>query len=745
MTPRSRLSRAVVGVTIAGFALSLLPGGTAAMADEDRTPLPLTITLRAADTDALDDASGATLDDADRLQALDAAQPTGTSHDRAVAWLRSRGFTVTASDEWTVKAVAPTSTATAAFGVSVERTDDGVRPLGAVRVPAELASSVLAVTGFDTVTQVQPMAHIDRSNFLDGGDFRSAYKAPSSGTGAGTTVATLQFSGWKRHDLCLFVNDAEAPAINKTWRKPRFTDHLTQCHPNATGPLVEERRVGTANPRTNAEMALEVSLDQQALLSVAPLADQRIYFANRDYTGAVDGWNAIAADVEAELAAGTRTVTAVSVSWGNCETTMDIGVRGSIAQAIDRIVAAGVPVFAASGDGGTFNCPSTAGSTLMFPASYPKVVAVGGTNLTEKGYNTDVWVEKAWGPALFTRDRNVVAGGGGVSRVYSRPAFQTAIGVTDARRVVPDIASSADWTRGFLIYATQWCGSAWGSCKGRWMSAGGTSAGAPTQAGLFAAALSTYTPAYRPTVGSLHDILYGAYGTGFRDIAEGTNGLYLSTRGFDKATGLGAPQWDKLVLALNKPALVAPTSVRGLTVPIRVVDNRAGTVTNYLVQENLTSCPALATARSRKGFAASTAPTSVTLAETGVADRVATVGACIYLDGAPTLVTKKVRVDRTKPWIKNATLPRIDTPSAGVGIVRYAAVDGPEGSGVRHYKVRVIRDDGVVVFNMLRELPNVTLNLMPGRRYKVVANAVDLAGNVGPQKTSPTVALIKRR
>jgi hypothetical protein len=159
--------------------------------------------------------------------------------------------------------------------------------------------------------------------------------------------------------------------------------------------------------------------------------------------------------------------------------------------------------------------------------------------------------ETAWGPIASSPGTSYAGngGGGGASAAYARPAWQGGLAQPGSTRLLPDVSSVADPSTGLGMVN-----------GGSWWLGGGTSLGAPSWAGLTAAALSG---AGRTTgLGDIHPTLY-AHPEAFRDVSAGSNG-YAAGEGFDLATGLGVPDWSVLgPLLTGLPAPVdgvAPTS-----------------------------------------------------------------------------------------------------------------------------------------------------------------------------------------
>jgi subtilase family serine protease len=213
----------------------------------------------------------------------------------------------------------------------------------------------------------------------------------------------------------------------------------------------------------------------------------------------------------------------------------------------------GITFVASSGDGGATDYANAADAragrlanvpTTGFPADSPWVLAIGGTRLTLQGSSVP---EVAWSGS-----------GGGFSRFNAEPSYQQllpASGQTELnnRRGVPDVAASADPSRGLITYE---------SGQG-WQVIGGTSASAPLWAGI----LAVGEQVAGHSLGFVNPAVY-KIGTSdkaaqdFRDITSGNNSQpragvqgYNAVAGWDPVTGFGAPVADKLL-----PDLIAALS-----------------------------------------------------------------------------------------------------------------------------------------------------------------------------------------
>ena len=301
----------------------------------------------------------------------------------------------------------------------------------------------------------------------------------------------------------------------------------------------------------------EAALDIETLAVLAPRATVDVYQAPKTdvgFYGIFKKW--VTADTDKIL----------SVSWGGCEAQTSTANEKAREALFEQANAQGQTVFAAAGDNGSTSCSTDATPdarlSVLTPASEPYVIGVGGTSfdLTSSNDLLEVTWNDSGGPGTG-------AGGGGVSSLWCMPAYQhnTAIpgvingdSVKDAKscasgyyREVPDISALADPFYGYAVYA-----------GGQWIQVGGTSAAAPVWASIAALTdASGFCSAYRSKGAFLPQTLYAVAGKyrsyiyksspqGLNDISSGDNdytpsgyagGLYPATRGYDMATGLGAP------------------------------------------------------------------------------------------------------------------------------------------------------------------------------------------------------------
>ena len=261
---------------------------------------------------------------------------------------------------------------------------------------------------------------------------------------------------------------------------------------------------------TDGGWALETALDVEWAHAIAPSATILLVVAKDDSLGSL--LNA----VDYAVQQGAKQI---SMSWGADE-------FSSQAQYDSHFNKSGITFTASSGD---------SGAGVSWPAVSPYVVAVGGTTLTLDS-SGKIRSETAWSGS-----------GGGTSAYTSRPSYQTGFQYS-RKRMVPDVSYHANPSKGFCIYT----GTPYEGQSG-WFSVGGTSAGAPQWAALFALTNSSRSS----SLTGADTLLYSLGGTRlswiyYRDIVSGNNGGYRATSGYDEVTGLGSPVSNQIVSSLAR-------------------------------------------------------------------------------------------------------------------------------------------------------------------------------------------------
>lgn len=243
----------------------------------------------------------------------------------------------------------------------------------------------------------------------------------------------------------------------------------------------------------------------------------------------------------------------ISNSYVDDEQTVPPSYAKAVCAQFAQLSARGVSIIVGAGDGGVSglkpapSCLSNVDGTHrfipVFPASCPYVTTVGGTINFE--------------PEIVAFDaRYNYSSGGGFSNYFARPSYQdaavksylAALGddfaglYNPSGRGYPDVAAISDnftiiWN-GTLIHST------------------GTSAAAPTVAGVFALLNDALIAAGKPTLGFLNPWLYKKGHAAFVDVTQGS-ALGCNTTGFparegwDAVSGFGTPRFSKLLKAVG--------------------------------------------------------------------------------------------------------------------------------------------------------------------------------------------------
>ena len=312
----------------------------------------------------------------------------------------------------------------------------------------------------------------------------------------------------------------------------------------------------------------EATLDVTWSGAVAPMAKIDFVVSESNFADGVD--------VSAEYIVDNNIAPVMSTSYGSCET--DLGpVENAFYNSLwQQAAAQGITSFVSAGDNGGAGCAAPGGGVYSSGvlavngiASTPFNVAVGGTQFDDTSNPAKYWSatndpttgesavsyipEIVWNES--SNDPNNVslyAGSGGVSSLYPKPSWQTAVGVpNDGARDLPDISLSASLHDGYLVCLNGNCG--YGDY---FFTFGGTSASSPAAAGIMA--LVNQKMGGKPQ-GMANYVFYRlAKVPGvFHDTIKGNNKVpdpkgqytvgYSAGTGYDLATGLGSMDVNALV------------------------------------------------------------------------------------------------------------------------------------------------------------------------------------------------------
>jgi subtilase family serine protease len=313
------------------------------------------------------------------------------------------------------------------------------------------------------------------------------------------------------------------------------------------------------NP-TQVGWAEETNLDVQWAHAIAPGAAIDLVVASDEHGNAIN--------VAMRNAVVNHLGNVMSLSFGAPEAAISgKGNNLHIMQAdavFHSAQAAGISVFAASGDHGAANykdCTDCTAPNALFPASDPLVTAVGGTNLfmSDAGAYQRETVWNDANPLLCPfgctpgSPGTTGAGGGAPSTIFPAPSYQLALSRQSARTTADVAYNASDYTA-IPVYL----GFMGGSNNGFYFF-GGTSGGAPQWAAI--AALADQAAGH--ALGFLNPALYaiGAnpaeYAADFHDVTVGDNSFpspgsgFAASPGYDLPTGLGTPDVAHLISTLT--------------------------------------------------------------------------------------------------------------------------------------------------------------------------------------------------
>ncbi len=269
----------------------------------------------------------------------------------------------------------------------------------------------------------------------------------------------------------------------------------------------------------------------------------------------------------------------VSVSFGSCEAALGSAGNAFWNALWEQAAAQGMTVAVSAGDSGAAGCddPSQAtasgGAGVNGLCSAPYSTCVGGTQFADTSNPGAYWAatnasgtdasalgyipETSWNEsAALAGGAGLWAGGGGLSSVYVKPAWQTGPGVpSTGMRAVPDVSLAAAGHDGYLV-----------AVEDQFYVVSGTSASTPSFAGM----MSLNVQNTRTPQGNANPILYllatlqsGGGAAVFHDITTGNNTVpgvsgFNAGVGYDEATGLGSIDANTMVSRWSDAAAPKP-------------------------------------------------------------------------------------------------------------------------------------------------------------------------------------------
>ena len=420
---------------------------------------------------------------------------------------------------------------------------------------------------------------------------------PQTTDGAGQTIVLVDAYGTPTgaNDLAFFAKTFNGPT-------PSYEAVYPLGKPNYTNPTGNGS--GTSGPVAADGWAGEASLDIEWAYAIAPRAHIVLLATPPAETQGVQGLPNLMKAIDW----GINTYpsgTVFSMSFGTDESAFGGAAAQQFArfdQTFQRGQAKGDTFFASSGDDGSVGVTrahkqsaTSPDPQVSYPNVSPYVTSVGGTQvqsgwtwnpsqdkpfLDDGSRNPAYW---AWNPsgsseAVWNESWAGIATGGGISKVYPRPAYQNSVAsVVGSQRGVPDISWNAAVNGGVLTYLSYNPGL---NGPPHWGVFGGTSAASPQAAAMTAIANQARKAGGKGPIGDLNTAIYsGAINPNmaFRDILPrqygttpsghlqnnriwdtGADGFvfpdavpgYPTTTGYDLTTGWGSPVYPGYVSSL---------------------------------------------------------------------------------------------------------------------------------------------------------------------------------------------------
>jgi kumamolisin len=439
-------------------------------------------------------------------------------------WLVAQGFEVlpAARYELSVFARGTVAQLQSAFGATFARVqfrgEEYTSAVTAPSLPADIAGPVLSINGLQP--QLHPFPHFRWKQVQVGKSIQNqppylvpeianAYDGPFA-DGTGEKIGIV---------IDTFPNDSDLTAF--------WADNGV---PQSLSNIEKVQVIAGTLPSPSGEETLDVSwssgIASGAKVRIYAVADSRLLSSELD-----QAYQYIINDLPNQPA-----LHQLSLSFGLGETYADPGQMDTDAQYFATIAGQGVTIFVSSGDGGSNPGPlghyrPSNPLQVDSPANDPSVTAVGGTSLNLNS-NGSVSSEAVW----------FDGSGGGQSQHFSRLGWQPGSGtISGSGRLVPDVALDADPNTGaFLIL------------NGSQLQVGGTSWSSPSWAGICARVNQLRHNRGNSSLGLLGPVIYPLLGSSsFRDITSGSNGAYSAGPGFDLCTGIGVPDVNNLILALE--------------------------------------------------------------------------------------------------------------------------------------------------------------------------------------------------
>ncbi len=626
----------------------------------------------------------------------------------------------------------------------------------AASLPRALAKDVTAVAGLSSVTPLS-------TDIIRGHIATSPSTCAAAGSDSGTTPNNLGGYTVQQQGELYGINTAWAAGNTGVGQTigvyelanydPSDVATYFSCYGLSTD-LTSINVDGGPTQSDNADNAPdEATLDVEETAALAPGAAVEVYAGTQAGGGPTDVYSMMASQDTASI---------ITTSWGICEAQTD-GAAQVEQPIFEEMAAQGQTIISAAGDNGSSDCEGAGGdpseaAAVDDPASQPYVTAVGGLTVN----NIDPLNQTVWNDDCT--NTNCGAGGGGVSTLWSRPAWQVAPGITpstDTMRMVPDLSAMADPETGFIQYYT---GAGTGfcrhSCSGGWGSIGGTSIGAPIISALVAVAAQVCGV---PRLGFINPSLYEMATTGFVSVTSGNNdlygiGVYSAGPGYNMAAGLGSPDGTPFIAGLCPPpysqsesafatsSSSAPTRSSGPTISATLRNVDGNPIANATVK---VSAIAASGTLAIDGVASASTPGSASSALTSDTNGVVsfTLGSSIAQVVNVTVSYQGQSIYTTSVTFLATSTTRPAPPSivdlsplVGGFTLRLRAPPNTGGSAITSYEYSISGGQSWITIANGAASINVT-SLARGHAYRVIARALNA---VGPSKPTAPKEVVTR-
>src|SRR5581483_1156460 len=525
------------------------------------------------------------------------------------SWLQSQGLTVTGVSRNRREISFSGSVGQVEYALKTElhnfsiRGEEHFANTTDVSLPAAFAGEVLGVRGLSSFSprpkNLRPAprftSNASGNHFLIPGDFATIYDLPAAWDGTGQTIAVIGQTLINTNDIDNFRGSSGLPA--------RTAGNFQQ---------IQVPQTGTALVCSGDES--EADLDLEWSEGVAKNATIKFIYAGPGQGGNCNNRSSNAFDA-LFYAVDNNVAPIISISYGNCEANLGAQNVLTMQSWAQEANAQGQTISGPAGDSGAADCDTgnsaTKGLAVDVPASIPEVTGVGGSEFTgdstqcpgnppvcpgnvspsdppywsgtsasNSGPTAQEYIpEKSWNDTAqslaLSPPRGLDGTGGGASTIFGKPSWQSGTGVpSDGMRDVPDIALNASNFHDPFLFCSEdpsvgsatSCSSGFRDGSGSFTGVGGTSAGAPTFAGILALinqatnsnGLGNVNPMLyslaASTPNAFHDISSGdnkvPCTSGTKNCASGTTSIgFTTSAGYDPVTGLGSLDVANLITA----------------------------------------------------------------------------------------------------------------------------------------------------------------------------------------------------